>query len=82
MKKDTLKSSLIKKKPIIEEKEAQAVVQKVHEPPSVKDKEEETVKTSVDFRVSLYQAMKIKLVQERMSMREYLEGLIEADMGK
>ena len=82
MKKDDLKSSLIKKKPVIEETQAQSVVERIHEPSSQpkKNQEEETVKTSVDFRVSLYKAMKIKLIQDGKSMREYLEALIEADM--
>ncbi len=80
-KKDTLKSSLIRKKPVIEEEQAQKVVEQIHEPPANK-KEEETVKTSVDFRKSLYKAMKIKLIEEGKTMREYLEGLIEADINQ
>ena len=61
-KKEALKSNLIKKKPIINEEAAQKVVKKVH---ATKDTaEEETVKTSVDFRKSLYKAMKMKLLEE------------------
>jgi hypothetical protein len=80
-KKDTLKSSLIKKKPIIDETKASKVVEKIHKP-VVKKEEEETVKTSVDFRKSLYKAMKIKLIEDGKTMREYLEELIEADIKK
>lgn len=79
-KKEALKSNLIKKKPIINEEAAQKVVKKVH---TAKDTaEEETVKTSVDFRKSLYKAMKMKLLEEEKTMRQYLEALIEADIYK
>lgn len=81
-KKDALKSSLIRKKPIIEEEEAQKVVEKIHTPQPEESGEEPTVKTSVDFRKSLYKAMKIKLIEEGKTMRQYLEGLIEADINK
>lgn len=84
-KKDALKSSLIKKKPIIAEGDAQEIVNKVHtssERKPVAVEEELTVKTSVDFRKSLYKAMKMKLLEEEKTMREYLEGLIEADIKK
>lgn len=84
-KKDTLKSSLIRKRPIIEENEAQEAVEKIHQPTPEKkqeEPEEETVKTSVDFRKSLYKSMKIKLIEEGMTMRQYLEKLVDADIKK
>ena len=79
-KKDALKSNLIKKKPIIEETKADKIVKKVHTPQPAE--EEKTVKTSVDFRKSLYKAMKMKLLDEEKTMREYLEELIERDINK
>lgn len=75
-KKDILKSGLIKKKPIITEKNAQKVVEKIHQQP----KEENTIKTSVDIRKTLYKAMKRKLLDDEITMRQYLEKLIEADL--
>lgn len=86
-KKDSLKSSLmgkkaIKKKPIIEEEAAEKATQEIHASQGEKERAEATVKTSVDFRKSLYKAMKLKLIEHEMTMREYLESLIEADMNK
>lgn len=83
MKKDALKSSLIKKKPVIEEQAAQAVVDKIHEQPAAKPEAEEepTMRTSIDFPVSLHKAMKIKLIQEGWkSMRDYLVHLVNEDL--
>lgn len=77
-KKEALKSNLIRKKPVIGEGEAQKIVKKVHM--AQNGEEEPTVKTSVDFRKSLYKAMKMKLLEDEKTMREYLEGLIEADI--
>lgn len=86
-KKDTLKSNLIKKKPVLQKKpvirevEAQRVVSEIHE--TVVEKKEpeiETVRTSVDFRKPLYKAMKRMLLEREMTMREYLESLVEADI--
>lgn len=86
-KKDSLKSNLIgkktiKKKPVIEEEKAARVAQEIHSHDSQPEKAEATVKTSVDFRKSLYKAMKVKLIENEMTMREYLESLIEADISK
>lgn len=81
-KKDTLKANLIRKKPIIQEEEAAKVVKQVHKPKPEETEEEPTTKTSVDIRKSLYKAMKIKLLDEEITMRQYLERLIEADLNK
>lgn len=86
-KKDSLKSSLIgkktiKKKPVIEEEKADQVTQEIHSSQGQTEKPEETVKTSVDFRKSLYKAMKVRLIENEMTMREYLESLIESDINK
>ena len=86
-KKESLKSSLmgkksIQKKPVIEEDKAEQVTQEIHASHSRKEKPEATIKTSVDFRKSLYKAMKVKLIEHEMTMREYLESLIETDINK
>lgn len=81
-KKDTLKSNLIRKKPVITENKAQEIVEKVHTPSGDSKVLEPTVKTSIEFRKTLFKAMKIKLIDEEKTMREYLEGLIEADINK
>lgn len=83
-KKDDLKSDLIgkrsfKKKPVIEENKAAKVTKEIHS--STKD--EPTIKTSVEFRKSLFKAMKIKMMENDIrTMREYLENLVEADVNK
>lgn len=78
-KKDALKSSLIQKKPVIEEKQAQKVVEQIHQSAKA-EQEEETVKTSMDFPKSLYKAMKIKLLEDSKTMRDYIIELIEKDI--
>lgn len=78
MKKETLKNILLKKKPVIAEAEAQFVVEKIHELFKGKD----VIKTSVDLPASLFKAMKIRLIQERKTMQNYLESLIRLDMNK
>lgn len=80
MKKDILKNSLVKKKPVIEEQAAQEVVARIHEPQPQKVVEETTVKTSLDLPTSLYKAMKIKLIHEETLMKDYIIGLIRADL--
>lgn len=81
-KKDTLKSNLIRKKPVITEETAQEIITKVHTPSNDVEVQEPTVKTSIDFRKTLYKAMKMKLLEEEKTMRDYLEGLVEADINK
>lgn len=86
-KKDTLKASLVKKKPpVITETKAEEVVNAIHEKEADKTNEDDeakkVVKTSVDFREALYTDMKIHLIKAKKSMREYLESLVEADLYK
>jgi hypothetical protein len=85
-KKDDLKAGLItkksiKKKPVIEEGKAEAATRKIHKATD-DPKAEPTTKTSVDIRKSLYKAMKLRLIEKEMSMRDYLESLIEADINQ
>ena len=83
-KKDDLKSDLIgkrsfKKKPVIEETKAAKVTREIHS----SSKEEPTIKTTIEFKKSLYKAMKIKMMEEDIrTMREYVTKLVEADVSK
>lgn len=105
-KKDTLKSGLlggtsrIKKKPIIDESQAEKVTQEIHQPEeagSAPESEqpvaEETVKTSIDIRESLYDDMQMRLnalnraarkrdraSYKKVTMRTYIETLIEYEL--
>ncbi len=45
-------------------------------------KDEELVKTSIDMPAGLYEDMKIYLIRQKKSMREYLLNLIEKDLNK
>jgi len=79
-KKNTLKSNLIKKKPVITEAAAKKVVKQVHDK-KPQEAKEETVKTSVEIEKSLWKGMKIKMAQmDIKTMREYLENLIKTDL--
>lgn len=85
-KKDDLKAGLItkkaiKKKPVIGEDKAEEATRKIHKD-AEDPKNEPTTKTSVDIRKSLYKAMKLRLIEKEMSMRDYLESLIEADLNQ
>lgn len=42
--------------------------------------EEEIIKTSIDFTASMYRDMKIRLLDKRQSMKEYIWELIRKDM--
>jgi len=44
--------------------------------------EEAVIKTSIDMPVGLYEDMKIYLIRQKKSMREYLLNLIEQDLNK
>lgn len=44
--------------------------------------DEEVIKTSLDMPVSLYEDMKISLIRQKRSMREYLIDLIQKDLAK
>ncbi len=48
----------------------------------VDPKDEEVIKTSLDMPVTLYEDMKIYLIRQKKSMREYVLGLIEKDLNK
>jgi hypothetical protein len=47
--------------------------------PSVSD---EVVKTSLDFPIELYQAMKLHLLGKRQKMKDYILNLIRQDLNK
>ena len=87
-KKDNIQSSLnmgIKKKPIkATEGKAKNIDKKVKAKQKEKEEDEkvETIKTSVDFRADLYTEMKINLIRRKMTMRQYLEKLVAADLKK
>ena len=44
--------------------------------------EEELVKTSIDFPAKMFKDMKIRLLDSRKSMREYVLSLVEKDLYK
>jgi hypothetical protein len=81
-----LNPSRLPKKSVVESKDAEVITNKIHAEIEKKQAiiEEEVVavkKTSFDFPVPLYKAMKRKLVDEEVSMRDYVIGLIAKDLG-
>ncbi len=48
----------------------------------VQEGDEAVIKTSLDMPVSLYEEMKIHLIRQKKSMREYLLDMIKSDLAK
>lgn len=44
--------------------------------------EEEVIKTSLDFPLNMYRDMKLRLLDKRLSMKEYIWDLIKQDLYK
>lgn len=69
-------------KPSVEDIERiSATVEKIMPVELVKP-EEELIKTSLDFPLSMYRDMKIRLLDKRQSMKEYIWELIRQDLYK
>ena len=76
--------------PKIQKDKPKAKTQQAILPPSVKKRSARTIiddpdavrKTSFDFPVALYRAMKIRLAEDGLSMRDYVIGLIEDNLNK
>ena len=82
-----LNPTKLPKKDIVEAEKAENIAKKVH--PSTAKKtvvtpeiiEELVKKTSFDFPISLYKMMKKRLVDDDISMRDYVMDLIKKDLG-
>jgi hypothetical protein len=81
-----LNPSRLPKKNVVEPKVAEVITNKIHAEIEKKQViiEEDVVavkKTSFDFPMPLYKAMKRKLVDDEVSMRDYVIALIAKDLG-
>jgi hypothetical protein len=81
-----LNPSRLPKKSVVEAKVADVITDKIHTDIEKKQAiiEDEAVgikKTSFDFPLPIYKAMKRKLVDDEVSMRDYVVGLISKDLG-
>ena len=56
------------------------IVQAVQTVPIVEEDVAETIKTSLDFSVSVYEDMKISLFRKRRSMKDYIIDLVRHDL--
>ncbi len=65
-----------KKKPIASDKKIDQMVK------TLGGEEEKIIKTSIHYPEGLYRKMKIKVAQDGTTIRDYLLGLIEADLIK
>ena len=55
-------------------------IQVVQTAPVVEEDVTETIKTSLDFPVSVYEDMKISLFRKRRSMKDYIIDLVRQDL--
>ena len=82
-----LNPTKLPKKDIVEAEKAENIAQKIHAPTAKKTVvapeiiEEPVKKTSFDFPISLYKTMKKRLVDDDISMRDYVMDLIKKDLG-
>ncbi len=73
----------VNEKPSVEDIERiSATVEKIMPVELTKPAEEELIKTSLDFPLSMYRDMKIRLLDKRQSMKEYIWELIRQDLYK
>lgn len=91
---NTLKQGLgnLKKKPIITEKTAEKITEKVHgtktekkpraasKKPPKKEQREVYIKTTIDFPKSFHREMRKRLIDVDLSMKDYILKLIEIDL--
>lgn len=47
---------------------------------SMAESEDELIKTSIDFPAAMFKEMKIRLIGNRKSMRDYILALVEKDL--
>lgn len=78
----------LKKKPIITEKSAEQITEKVHGVEKVektkevpkKEPREVYIKTTIDFPKSFHREMRKRLIDVDLSMKDYVLKLIEIDI--
>ena len=82
-----LNPTKLPKKDIFEAEKAENITKKIHATTTRKTVvapeiiEEPVKKTSFDFPISLYKTMKKRLVDDDISMRDYVMDLIKKDLG-
>ena len=81
-----LNPARLPKKSVVESNTAEVITNKIHaeiekKAVIIEDEVVPVKKTSFDFPVPLYKAMKRKLVDEEVSMRDYVINLIAKDLG-
>jgi hypothetical protein len=67
-------------KPIVAAIVPKVVVQPVQIVQIVEEEVAETIKTSLDFPVSVYEDMRISLFKKRRSMKDYIVDLVRKDL--
>jgi hypothetical protein len=67
-------------KPIVAAIVPEVVVQPVQIVQIVEEEVAETIKTSLDFPVSVYEDMRISLFKKRRSMKDYIVDLVRKDL--
>jgi hypothetical protein len=68
------------KTPVVQTTAKTTLVRAAEVAPVVEDDIMETIKTSLDFPVSVYEDMKISLFRKRRSMKDYIIDLVRQDL--